>query len=210
MPHLCAERECRRWSCSWKLCPSGFTGIYRQNIWRLLQTCVSLVVNLSKLSRLPTATAVAVQQWAVSFLFISRNLRKLLVAHDVRRAGVLMCGSRHLERSVRPRPHRGWSCQVPKTAEITLFSQAFNICWFLWFSLCFNFWMTFVMHLRSRFSCNGRTINLQYDVILMISISVNFRSLADVSVLWFHANVVSFVLFVPLLISSACKIFSCK
>ena len=39
----------------------------------------------------------------------------------VRRAGVLTCGSCHLERSARPHPHRGWSCQVPKTAEITLF-----------------------------------------------------------------------------------------
>jgi len=41
-------------------------------------------------------------------------------AHEVRRAGVLTRGSRHLERSARPHPHRGWSCQVPKTAEITL------------------------------------------------------------------------------------------
>jgi len=60
-------------------------------------------------------------------------------AHEVRRAGVLTRGSRHLERSSRPHPHRGWSCQVPKTAEITLFSQAVNICWFLilWFPRCF-------------------------------------------------------------------------
>ena len=42
-------------------------------------------------------------------------------AHEVRRAGVLTCESCHLERSARPHPHRGWSCQVPKTAEITLF-----------------------------------------------------------------------------------------
>ena len=32
------------------------------------------------------------------------------------RAGVLTCGSCHLERSARQHPHRGWSCQVPKTA----------------------------------------------------------------------------------------------
>ena len=42
-------------------------------------------------------------------------------AHEVRRAGVLTYGSCHLERSARPHPRRGWSCQVPKTAEITLF-----------------------------------------------------------------------------------------
>jgi len=47
----------------------------------------------------------------------------------------------------------------------TFFSQAFNLCWFLCFPRCFNFWLTFVMHLWSRFSCNGRTINLRYDMI---------------------------------------------
>jgi len=33
----------------------------------------------------------------------------------------LHAGTAHLERSARPHPHRGWSCLVPKTAEITLF-----------------------------------------------------------------------------------------
>ena len=42
-------------------------------------------------------------------------------AHEVRRAGIRTCGSCHLERSARPHPHCGRSCQVPKTAEITLF-----------------------------------------------------------------------------------------
>jgi len=37
----------------------------------------------------------------------------------VRQAGVLTCGSCH--RSARPHPHRAWSCQVPKTAESTLY-----------------------------------------------------------------------------------------
>jgi len=42
-------------------------------------------------------------------------------AHEARRAGVLTCMSRYLECSAWPHPHRGWSCQVLKTAEITLF-----------------------------------------------------------------------------------------
>ena len=45
--------------------------------------------------------------------------------HEVRRAGVLTCGFCHLERSDRPHPHRGWFCQVPKIAHITLFQSSF-------------------------------------------------------------------------------------
>jgi len=63
--------------------------------------------------------------------------------HEVRWAGVLTCGSCHLERSARPHLHRGWSFQVPETA---LFSQVFNIYRFF---LCFSIWLTFVMHLWS-------------------------------------------------------------
>ena len=35
------------------------------------------------------------------------GLLSTTAAHEVRRAGVLTCGSCHLERSVRPHPHRG-------------------------------------------------------------------------------------------------------
>jgi len=42
---------------------------------------------------------------------------------------------------------------------------AFNIGWFLWFPQCFNFWLTFLMHLWSRFSYNGRTRNFRYDML---------------------------------------------
>ena len=49
------------------------------------------------------------------------GLLSTTAAHRVRRAGVLTCGSCHLERSARQHPHRGWSCQVPKTAKIRLF-----------------------------------------------------------------------------------------
>ena len=49
------------------------------------------------------------------------GLLSITAAHEVRRAGVLTCGSCHLERSARPHLHRGWSCPVPKTAEITLY-----------------------------------------------------------------------------------------
>ena len=49
------------------------------------------------------------------------GLLSTTAAHEVRRAGVLTCGSCHLEHSARPHPHRGWSCQVPKSGEITLF-----------------------------------------------------------------------------------------
>ena len=42
------------------------------------------------------------------------------------------------------------------------FSQVFNICWFL----CFSIWLTFVMHLCSLGSLsNGRTINFWYAMI---------------------------------------------
>jgi len=44
--------------------------------------------------------------------------------------------------------------------------RAFNICWFLCFSRCFSFSLTFVMHLWSIGSLsNGRTINFWYDMI---------------------------------------------
>ena len=57
----------------------------------------------------------------VSHVSLTDGLLSTTAAHEVRRAGVRTCGSCHLERSARPHPHRGWSCQVPKTAEITLF-----------------------------------------------------------------------------------------
>ena len=56
-----------------------------------------------------------------SSLHLIDGLLSTTAAHEVRRAGVLTCGSCHLERSARPHPRRGSSCQVPKTAEITLF-----------------------------------------------------------------------------------------
>jgi len=69
----------------------------------------------------------------IGIRFCSVPLRATLIFHlvdgllsttaalEVRRAGVLACGSCRLERSARPHPHRGRSCQVPKTAEIILF-----------------------------------------------------------------------------------------
>ena len=84
---------------------------------------------------------------ATLIFYLIDGLLCTTAAHEVRRAGVLTCGSCHLERSARPHPHRGWSCQVPKTAEITQFSSSFNTCWFLCFSRCFSIWLTFVMHL---------------------------------------------------------------
>ena len=48
------------------------------------------------------------------------GLLSTTAAHKIWQAGVLTCGSCHLEHSARPHPHCGWSCQVPKTAEITL------------------------------------------------------------------------------------------
>ena len=53
--------------------------------------------------------------------YLINGLFSTTAAHEVRRAGVLTCGSCHLECSARPHPHCAWSCQVPKTAEITLF-----------------------------------------------------------------------------------------
>jgi len=41
-------------------------------------------------------------------------------------AGVLTCGSCHLQSSARPHPHRAWSSQAPQTAQITLFSSSFQ------------------------------------------------------------------------------------
>ena len=54
-------------------------------------------------------------------LHVIDGLLSTTAAYEVRRAGVLKCRSCHLERSARPHPHRGLSCQVPKTAAITLF-----------------------------------------------------------------------------------------
>ena len=53
------------------------------------------------------------------------GLLSTTAAHEVRRAGVLTCGSCHLECSARPHPHRGWSYQALQTAQITLFSSGF-------------------------------------------------------------------------------------
>ena len=86
-------------------------------------------------------------------------------AHEVRRAGFLTCESCHLERSARPHPHRRWSCQVPETAQITLFSQAFNICWFLRVLFCvlsFGWLLKCTYGLGSR--SNGRTVNIWHDM----------------------------------------------
>jgi len=49
------------------------------------------------------------------------GLLSTTAAHEVRRAGVLTCGSYHLERSARPQKLRGWSCQVLEIAQIELF-----------------------------------------------------------------------------------------
>ena len=49
------------------------------------------------------------------------GLLSTTAAHEVRWAGVLTCGSYHLERSAWPQKLRGWSCQVPEIAQIELF-----------------------------------------------------------------------------------------
>ena len=79
------------------------------------------------------------------------GLLSTTAVHEVRRVGVLTCGSCHLERSVRPHRHRADPLKFRKLLKSHYFSQAFNICWFLCFSRCFSIWLTFVMHLWSRF-----------------------------------------------------------
>jgi len=45
--------------------------------------------------------------WATLIFHLIDGLLSTTAAHEVRRAGVLTCGSCHLERSARPHPHRG-------------------------------------------------------------------------------------------------------
>jgi len=58
-------RGCRRWNVSWKVYPSGFTWICRQNIRRkrLQQLRSSLAASIMKLLCLEAAAAQAVLQW---------------------------------------------------------------------------------------------------------------------------------------------------
>ena len=78
-------------------------------------------------------------------------------------AHVLTCGSCHLERSARPHPHRGWSCQVQKTAEITVLVKLSTFVDFYVFSLFLTFgWL--IMHLGLGSLSNGCTINFWYDI----------------------------------------------
>ena len=49
------------------------------------------------------------------------------------------------------RKHQSDNCKL-QHLKSHYFSQAFNTCWFLCFSWCFSIWLTFVMHLWSRFS----------------------------------------------------------
>ena len=73
-------------------------------------------------------------------------------AHEVRRVGVLTCGSCHLERSAQHIRTVADPVKFRKLLKSLYFTQAFNICWLLCFCLCFSIWRTSVMHLWPRFS----------------------------------------------------------
>jgi len=95
------------------------------------------------------------------FVTLKSNQMLLKYCNTVQRAGVLTCGSRHLERSARP--HLLILSSSENCWNHTFLVKLVDFCVFLG---VLNFWLTFVMHLLwSRFSCNGRTINSRYDMI---------------------------------------------
>jgi len=80
------------------------------------------------------------------------GLLSTTAALEVRRAGVLTWWSatwNALPDNIRTVAD---PVKFRKLLKSHYFSQAFNICWFVWcFSRCFSIWLTFVMHLWSRF-----------------------------------------------------------
>ena len=61
-----------------------------------------------KISYVAVNYVVRLRDYAITLIFhLVDGLLFTTAAHEVRRAGVLTCGSCHLERSARPHPHRG-------------------------------------------------------------------------------------------------------